>query len=56
MSISSKTKKRRAIRKKATGKQYKVKRAQQGTPKFPIDPEKAGPDSAEKRGAKERSE
>ncbi len=49
MSISSKTKKRRAIRKQATGKQQKAQRAKEGTPKFPIDPAKAGPDSAEKR-------
>lgn len=52
MSISSKTKKRRAIRKQASGKQQKRKRAMEGTPKFPIDPEKAGPESAEKRSSK----
>lgn len=52
MSISSKTKKRRAIRNKATGKKQKAKRAKSGTPKFPIDPKEAGPDSAEKLGSK----
>jgi len=51
MSISSKTKKRRKIRDKATGKDQKAKRAKHGTPKFPIDPEKAGPESAEKQDA-----
>ena len=49
MSISSKTKKRRALRGKSVGKKQRAKRAQEGTPKFPIDPAKAGPDSAEKR-------
>ena len=52
MSISSKTKKRRALRKQSAGKQAKRKRAEAGTPKFPIDPAKAGPDSAEKRSSK----
>lgn len=49
MSISSKTKKRRALRAKSLGKAKRVKRTKEGTPKFPIDPAKAGPDSAEKR-------
>ena len=47
-SISKKTKKRRAVRKKRLGKQQKRERAQLGTPPFAIDPAKAGPDSAEK--------
>ncbi|MGE0785285.1 MAG: hypothetical protein AB7S26_06340 [Sandaracinaceae bacterium] len=51
MSISSKTEKRRAIRQQATGKKQKAQRAKQGTPKFPIDPAKAGSDSVEKRTA-----
>ncbi|MCB9597503.1 MAG: hypothetical protein H6719_32580 [Sandaracinaceae bacterium] len=50
-SISQKTKKRRKIRLKANGKQQKKARAAQGTPPFPIDPAKAGPDSAEKASA-----
>lgn len=49
-SNAQQTKKRRKIRKKANGKQQKRLRAQRTTPKFPIDPEKAGPDSAEKQG------
>lgn len=48
-SNTQKTKKRRKIRRKSLGKDAKAKRAQEGTPKFPIDPEKAGPDSAEKK-------
>ncbi len=48
-SITQKTEKRRKIRQKATGKKQKAERAKQGTPPFPIDPAKAGPDSAEKR-------
>lgn len=48
-SNSQKTKKRRKIRHKALGKKSKAQRASEGTPKFPIDPEKAGPDSAEKQ-------
>lgn len=48
-SISQKTEKRRRIRKRATGKKQKSERAKQGTPPFPLQPEKAGPDSAEKR-------
>ncbi|MBX3273266.1 MAG: hypothetical protein KF729_23590 [Sandaracinaceae bacterium] len=51
-SITQKTEKRRKIRQKATGKQQKKARAKEGTPPFPIDPAQAGPDSAEKRGAK----
>ena len=50
-SISQKTKKRRKIRLKATGKQQKKDRAAEGTPPFPIDPAKAGPDSLEKQTA-----
>lgn len=49
-SITQKTEKRRKIRQKAAGKKAKHARANEGTPKFPIDPQKAGPDSAEKRG------
>jgi len=48
-SKSQKTEKRRAIRRKAMGKQYKRERQKKGTPPFPLDPAKAGPDSAEKR-------
>ncbi|MFK7991217.1 MAG: hypothetical protein AB8I08_34695 [Sandaracinaceae bacterium] len=48
-SKSQKTDKRRALRKKKLGRQQKKQRAQEGTPVFPIDPAKAGPDSAEKR-------
>lgn len=48
-SISQKTEKRRKIRQKASGKKQKSERAKQGTPPFPIQPEQAGPDSAEKR-------
>ncbi len=48
-SISQRTEKRRVIRQKATGKKAKADRAKQGTPPFPIQPEQAGPDSAEKR-------
>jgi hypothetical protein len=51
-SISQKTKKRRAIRRNSAGKHAKAERAAAGTPRFPIDPSKAGPDSAEKRPAK----
>ena len=47
-SKAQKTKKRRAIRHKGLGKQQKKERAQAGTPPFPLDPAKAGPDSAEK--------
>ncbi len=49
-SISQKTEKRRRIRKRAVGKKQKAERARQGTPPFAVHPEKAGPDSAEKRG------
>ncbi|MCZ7684459.1 MAG: hypothetical protein M5U28_39105 [Sandaracinaceae bacterium] len=49
-SISQKTEKRRRIRKRAVGKKQKAERARQGTPPFAVNPEKAGPDSAEKRG------
>ncbi len=49
-SITGKTEKRREIRGKSAGKKQKGLRAKNGTPKFPIDPKKAGPDSAEKRG------
>jgi len=49
MGIASKTKKRRKIRKRELGKQQKKDRNKEGTPPFPIDPAKAGPDSAEKR-------
>lgn len=48
-SKSQKTKKRRNIRRRALGKDAKAQRAKEGTPKFPIDPEQAGPDSAEKQ-------
>lgn len=48
-SITQTTEKRRRIRKRANGKKQKAERAKQGTPPFPIDPAKAGPDSAEKR-------
>ena len=48
-SNAKKTKKRRKIRSKAAGKDQRKKRAQSGTPPFPIDPTKAGADSAEKR-------
>lgn len=47
-SISKKTKKRRAVRRKRLGKQQKKDRAQAGTPPFAIDPANAGADSAEK--------
>ena len=50
-SITQVTEKRRMIRQKAAGKLKKAKRAKQGTPPFPLDPTKAGPDSAEKRSA-----
>ncbi len=49
-SITQKTEKRRRIRKRSAGKKQKAERAKQGTPPFPIQPEQAGPDSAEKRG------
>ena len=56
-SNTQKTKKRRAIRKRALGRSQKAERAKAGTPKFPIDPAKAGPDSAEKIGTeKNRAE
>ena len=48
-SNAKKTKKRRKIRSKTAGKDERKKRAQNGTPPFPIDPGKAGPESAEKR-------
>jgi hypothetical protein len=48
-SISQKTEKRRVIRQKSAGKKAKAERAKQGTPPFPIQPEQAGPNSAEKR-------
>jgi hypothetical protein len=48
-SITQKTEKRRRIRKQAAGKKQKAERARQGTPPFPIHPEQAGPNSAEKR-------
>lgn len=48
-SISKKTKKRREIRRNTAGRDAKAARAKAGTPKFPIDPAKAGPDSAEKQ-------
>lgn len=48
-SITQKTEKRREIRQKSAGKKKKAQRAKQGTPPFPIQPEQAGPDSAEKR-------
>jgi len=51
-SKTQKTKKRRKIRKKSLGQDAKKLRAKEGTPPFPIDPEKAGPDSAEKRASK----
>ncbi len=51
-SITQKTEKRRKIRAKASGKQQKKARAKQGTPPFPLDPAKAGPDSAEKQASK----
>ncbi|MEC7523125.1 MAG: hypothetical protein VYE22_24820 [Myxococcota bacterium] len=47
-SKTQKTERRRQIRQKTAGKKSKAQRAKQGTPKFPIDPKKAGPDSAEK--------
>lgn len=50
-SKTQQTKKRRKIRHKALGKDQKRKRAKEGTPPFPLDPAKAGPDSAEKRSA-----
>ncbi|HEY8432038.1 MAG TPA: hypothetical protein VIL20_26860 [Sandaracinaceae bacterium] len=49
-SITKKTEKRRRIRRRAVGKHQKAERAKRGTPPFPIHPEQAGPDSAEKRG------
>ena len=48
-SKTQKTKKRRRLRRKAVGKQQRAERARAGTPKFPLDPAKAGPESAEKR-------
>ena len=48
-SKSQKTKKRRRIRKNALGRDAKKARAKEGTPPFPLDPAKAGPDSAEKK-------
>lgn len=48
-SNAKQTKKRRALRHRDLGKQQKKDRTKAGTPKFPIDPAKAGPDSAEKR-------
>lgn len=50
-SKTQKTEKRRKIRSKAVGKKAKAQRAKLGTPKFPIDPTQAGPDSAERRSA-----
>jgi len=50
-SRSKKTKKRRKNRHKALGADAKKHRAKNGTPPFPIDPEKAGPDSAEKQAS-----
>ena len=49
MGTASKTKKRRKLRKKEAGKDSRKQRAHNGTPPFPIDPAKAGPNSAEKR-------
>jgi len=49
MGNASNTKKRRKLRRKQAGKDSRKVRANQGTPPFPIDPAKAGPDSAEKR-------
>lgn len=48
-SLTKKTEKRRKLRQKAVGKKQKAQRAKRGTPPFAIHPEKAGPDSAEKR-------
>jgi hypothetical protein len=48
-SNTQKTKKRRKLRRKNLGKDAKAHRAKHGTPKFPIDPKQAGPDSAEKQ-------
>lgn len=48
-SRSKKTKKRRKNRRKSLGQDAKKLRAKEGTPPFPIDPEEAGPDSAEKQ-------
>lgn len=50
MSLTSKTERRRELRHAKLGKQQKKQRTKAGTPKFPIDPALAGPDSAEKRG------
>ncbi|MGF1466214.1 MAG: hypothetical protein ACFCGT_08770 [Sandaracinaceae bacterium] len=50
MSLTSKTKTRRRIRRRKLGLKAKKLRARVGTPKFPLDPREAGPDSAEKRG------
>lgn len=51
-SITQKTEKRRRIRQRSAGKYKKAERAKQGTPPFPIQPEQAGPDSAEKTAQK----
>jgi hypothetical protein len=48
-SATQQTERRRKIRKTGLGKNNKKTRDRRATPKFPIDPTKAGPDSAEKR-------
>jgi hypothetical protein len=50
-SITQTTERRRKIRQKSAGKLKKAQRAKAGTPPFPINPEQAGPNSAEKRKA-----
>ena len=47
-SKTQKTERRRQIRQKTAVKKSKAQRAKQGTPKFPIDRKKAGPNSAKK--------
>lgn len=42
---------RRKMKQTSSGKSNKRARAKAGTPKFPIDPAKAGPTSAEKKKA-----
>lgn len=55
MSLTSKTKTRRALRAKKAGRDNRKARTKAATPKFPLDPAKAGPDSAEKRPAADKA-